>query len=729
MNVTRIVALAKGLPTPTEAGEAPGAVAQLRDRLVQGRRMIAQALRQAQARAQAAALGGEPPPRLAATTVQLATVDAVAADAQGAAEGAMAQTLSLAQAALRIRLAADTLLNLVNGIWVGAQAQTLGTYGPALEQLSTQRRTALDRYLAVAAGTGTGGLSAAPSAGAGTPAPAVAPSRAACCAYADLAATFRLQQTLAAAEAINMAASIVAVEAVAEVAGADLASAVNASLPASAEGLLASTDVAVLVALGLGSAVTVPVPGAVPEGAGPGLALDPSPGAGADGPLASRCGAFPCDSPVLQARTAATGEFLAGSFMALVSLSLYSVSAHLALAMEAWQGGPAPGPAPLPGNQTAWTEFLERQVQARDQATLTEPTRAPRHGTPGPSGSGGSACPGLGPGMADSQVLGEVLRNHSSTIREDYLPALLEFNRTAVPSASQVAGMLSGIAKSTSAGLEHQDLADPATRTPASQSQWQTYSSLATCAKYAAAVAQGHQAGILDRAAALTLLEDLTDSLQVLVFGWFIEASAVPLEVSLLFQRGALPKLAEARAEALGQAAAGDTGSSRCQAACGLAQLDLQAAAQELGRTATVTNLVAFIEAQVSTAIIQALDTLALIQSAAPNQTRPVAGEAAQEPDGAGTVASVLAASLAPISLGALAAILMEPARSGTLGITPALPPGCPVDACDLGFDRQQLALAEQTKVGSDLTLLIFTLDVAVTAFRIALAAEPGGNG
>ncbi|GEM_PF-1959428 len=597
------------------------AIAGLRASLASFQPWLAQELAQARGAMAASALGGTaPPPLLPALTTQLTALEGLSNGMQVVSGGYLTGALGPAEAVRLIRLASDTLINIVNSFRVAAQSLALSTYGPQPEVPDSP-----------------------------------------CCEYADLMAEYTIQQVLGAAGATNVAAYIVATEAAAELAGAAVLPAAGSVLSAPARLLLAGTDLTSVTAAALSAQVLAPPPGAVPAAwfPGPGIVLDPAVWGNTSQALAARCGAAPCDHPATRAMAVVAGETLAGSIMNVVGLALFSVATQLTLAMEPPPASAVTMPGPDPAQPMAWTGSLMRQFQGRALQTLSAPRLAALLGTvPHPQADGA----GL-----------------TRTLQDEYWPALAGMSTGAVPPPSRLTGMLSGLYQA-SAGLA-----------PAPGPARQFHGQVTAFAQYALATANGYQSGAVERPAALTLLADIADSLQALVYAWLIEASAVPLEVSLLYQQGAIAPLTEARARALGLGAQPTAAEQSCRDACRQAQRRLQAASDAIAGNATRTYLTAYIEALTGSIISEALDV------------------AAPVPAGNGTASRRLlqAASAAPVP--ALARLYQD----------------CP--PCDLAFSGQRLALAEETRDGAGLTLMAYTLNLVVKGLRIAVAAESGG--
>jgi hypothetical protein len=692
--------------------------------------------RVAQALAQAGNAAGAAPPLAAAASAQLAGLEGMAAGLQTVLSGFAAEALSPEEATDLVKLASATILNIVNSFRVAAQTRALGTFPPELERIRAEREQIQGRLLA---GTGMPKLGALMAASAGAEPASGAKEEKACCDYADLMAQYGIQQVLGAAGATNVAAYIIATEAAAELVGVDVATAANTTLPAAASGLPAAADLTAAAAGALAATVLVPVPGAAGSGAVP--ALDPAVWANTSAALASRCGAYRCWNPVTEARAEVAGLTLAGSVLNLVGYILYSASVQLALVMEGGNGtwATVPGATLEPGAQMVWINALMGNFQRQALAAVPPGRMASVLATlPVPSGTGFSPFPEITPWTGDPEALRSVLEVIGRSIQSEDLPALAGIPLGSAPPASGLAGMLSGLQRLASAGMAQRALAAPGTRTPASEFQWQRFAVLANCTDYALATAQGYRTGLLDRATATVLLTDLADTLQALVYGFLIEASAVPVEVSNLFRQGAIPQLTRARAKALGLDGPAGSETERCRDCCRLAELGNQEAAQEIGQAATRTYLAAYIEALVGSIITEVLDGVALA-GAAPARNGTGSGQAGA-PVGMAQVASAgnpasaqvqaamqaLAPAGSPAPGGAAASGSQAPAAGS--GSRPAPEPRLAADcancACDLAFSRQQVALAEMTRSGGGLTLLAYTLNLVVKGLQIELAAQ-----
>ncbi len=751
--LAQAAALAGNIPIVNGTAPAAATLAGLSSRLALAQQWVAQELEQVRPLADGAPGAGGSPPLLTAMTTQLVALDSVSAGLQGIAAGYLAQVLSPAEAIGLVRQASDTLINIVNSFRVAAQSLALTTYSPRLEQIHAEMERLRDRILADLAHAERAWPDAAPARAPETL--TAAQQSKACCDYADLMAHLLIQRILGAGGAANVAAYTVAEQAAAEEAGIDVLRPVT-TLTAQARALLAATDATAVSAAIPGSQVLVPPAGAIPPAwfPGPGATLDPSVWANTDSALASRCGAAQCDQPITRARAVVAGVTLSGSVMNLIGFTLYSVAVQMAVAMELESGSPVTvqHPAQGPGNQTAWFDALMQEFHAQARGTLPERSLARLLGAvPGPTAADGSAFPGIRPGMGDAEILGAVLHSIAQTIHQEYWPTLSGIAPGTISPSSWFAGLLSRFHWLASAGLEQRGLAASGPRNPAAEAKWQVYANLATYSRYAAAVAEGRRSGALDPKAALTLLGDLADTLQALVYGWLIEASAVPLEASLLYQQGALPHLTQARARALGMATAPGAGSRRCQDWCRYSELRTQAATEETARTATRIYLAAYIEALIGSIITQAVDvvdsfgssastgngTWSNIPGAAAGQAGRVQAESAGGQDAAptqGTTAEPTQAvpfvpaappARAPLEQAALEALLAEAAVPRVRIDDPEarLEEACAAEPCDLTFSRQETALAEESRSGSELTFLAYTLGLVVKGFRIALAA------
>jgi len=336
----------------------PGSVGELNVRLARFRQWTAQA------RAATAGGPGEPAPFPLALNSQLAALDNLSLGMQLATTGYLARILSPAEAIASLSLASDTLLNVVNSFRVAAQGRTLDLFPPALAQLGSQlnetRAGLREDQLRAARDQALPAASTPPE---DAPGP-VRPDRQrkACCEVADLVDQLGIHRVIGASGAANVAAYLVATEAAAGIAGVDLLSARNRSLPAP---LLAAADMGAATAVGLGSVVL----GDPPPAAG---TPDGAPQADATGSLADRCARFRCENAITQVQAQVAGETLAGSIMNLVGYILYSSAAQLTLAMEAESAATAASaPAPLNGTGgAAWTEGLMRQFRRQTRAIL-----------------------------------------------------------------------------------------------------------------------------------------------------------------------------------------------------------------------------------------------------------------------------------------------------------------------------------------------------------------------
>jgi hypothetical protein len=736
--LSQALTLAESSSVPSGAGTSLGTVATLSSRLGLLQQLVAQELEHAGSQT------GAPPPLMMALNAQLAAFEGLSAGMQMAVAGYLTQAVDPAVATGLVKLASDTLLNVVNSFRVAAQSQILSTYGPELEQIHAEMNQTRGRLLV---GPATAQEPASP-----------AEREKACCDYANLMGQYLIQQVQGAAGATNVAAYTVATEAAAELVAGDELNPGNTTLSAPARGLLAATDLTAVTAVALASTVLVPPPGAAPPASfpGAGIVLDPAVWGPANVSLASRCGDAPCDLPVTRARAQAAGVTLAGSTMNLIGYSLFSVSVQLMLAMEPRNATIAPFPGAVPdlGNQTAWSDALMQNFQYQAMGTLPVSFASLLAAVPGPSGTGASAFPRITPGMGDPEVLQSVLQVVGQSIEDEYLPTLGSLDSSSVPPWSGLSGILSGLYQLASAGLEQRGLAAGGSQSAASGSQWQSYSSLVSYAKYALAATSGYRAGTLDRASASALLKDIADTLQLMVYGFLLEASAVPLEVATLYEQGAIGPLTRARAKALGLDGQARRQRRECRDCCRLAELTNQETTWGIAQSATRTYLAAYTEALIGSIISEVLDGAALARNGTTGaQAESVDAGASGEvqaaiqalgptgPAPAQAPGQVVSLAPAQASLGAVQALARTLAQAAppprtagnlpTLGTLLATGPGARLAAacagcpCDLSFSRQQTQLALETRSGADLTLTAYTLNLVVRAFRIVLAAAP----
>lgn len=735
--LAQAAALARNVSLAHGAGAAPATLAELGSRLAQARQWVAQELDQLRTLGGGGATGPDAPPALfGALSAQLVALDGLSAGMQALLDGYQAGLLNPAEAIALIRQASDSIINVVNSFRVVAQSTALAAYPPRLAQIRTEMHRLQTRLLADLALDRRGGSGQGPG---GVPEAPARPEEA-CCHYADLLAQYRIQGILGAGGAANVAAYTVATEAAAEAVGVDALRSGNATLGPAARALLAAADATVVGAVALGAGFLVPPPGAFPSepASGPGAALDPPAWGNPGGALAARCGGTSCDRPITALRARVAGETLAGSILNLVGFILYSVAVQAGIALELEHGSLVQVPGPLPGDAGAWSDTLMQNF--RSQALETLPGRnltALLAAVPAVPPEDAAAFPGIRPGMADGQVLAAVLQHVAQTLHHEEGPTLAGLGPGSLPPAHRLADLLSRFHGLVSASLAQRDLA-AGPRDPAAEAGWQVLANLAAYSRYASALARP---GALDRSSALALLGDLADTLQTLVYGWLIEASAVPLEVSLLAREGALPHLARARDRALGSRDAHGAGERGCRDWCRYLDLRAQAATETTSRGATRIYLAAYIEALTGSIITQAVDAAAAFSppAAAGNGTWAApAGQVQAESVGAqasapgaapapaatpGTTPAPVAGPLAPAALEALLADPLGPAAA-IAEPEALLETACATVRCEDSFSRQQAALAEETRSGGELTFLAYTLNLVVKAFRIVLAAE-----
>jgi hypothetical protein len=690
---------------------APDGIAALSSNLAPIRQWIAQELAHATA-GEATAAGGAPPQPTAMAS-QLAAMGGVAAGLQVAADGYRDGTLGREEARAVSSLAANTLLTFVASFRVAIQAQFLATFGAPLVP---EPEASL--------GAGDGRPGPASPAGNGTGQEPAAATRKACCRYAELQGAADIQRLQGTSAAISMASYTVAFQAGLQRMGADLAAVAGTTAPALA--VLAGTDAAVLTLAALGAGVTVPLPGEVPPAwvPGPGAEADPAVRDDSTRTLASRCDAVRCDLPVTEARMGIARQNLAASVLTLVAYSIYAASVELGLAVDAAPAPQALIPAPDPDRPMVWAAPLLGHLQAQVQEALRPPGLASLLGAvPGPSAAEAAAFAGITPGADGSGVLPEVLHVLAQNIQDQYWPALAELAPGALPPASSLAGMLSGLYRLAAAGLERRGPAGAEGSLPERPADWQFYANLTTLTQYAVAASDGLRAGRLDRPAALAVLGALTDAIGTLFLGWAIETSAVTVEIATLYQQGILGPLTRARAEILGLEPPPGAPMRRCQAGCETSRKALQETADGLAIQTTQTNLAAYIEAVVGylTNEVLAITGVArgvaasLDPTTAPSRSpgrRLLQAEHREVPGQPGP---------------ALAALYRDGAtRTPSPGPTPVPSPdrACPPGACDLSFSRQLVAMAQQTRNAAGLTLTAYTLNLMLTGLRIALAAE-----
>jgi len=680
---------------------------------------------------QAAATAGAAPatPFAQVLNGQFVAVETLAAGVQTVTTGYLAGILTPAEAIRLIDLASDTILNIVNSFRVAAQTRAMSIYAPSLERLGAQLNATRAAILADRAKADLAmaiPLTSTPPAQA--PGPVLpAERRQACCDYSDLVDQYGIRQVIGAAGAANVAAYIVAAEAAAEILAVDAHNLDNATLPAQAREVLAAADLGAVTAWGLGSAVLIPAAG---TGSSASAGLAPFAWNQSSSTLAARCAPFRCDNPITRIQAEVAGETLAGSIMNLVGYILYSTAVQISVAMEVQSGNlttvRAPAPARGQDPSTAWMEGLMRQLRRQALAAVPGERIAALLDTVPAPGAAGPAFSGLAPGLGDAELFQSVMSVITRTVQQEQLPAL-----AGSPGPGALAGVLSSLHQLAAAGQEQRGLAAAGSRTPASEAPWRALSSLAACSKYAIAVSNGTRIGIIDAGTASTLLKDIADTLQALVYGWLAEASAVPVEVSLRFEQDALPQLSQAGARIMGLEPPSRT--KACQDCCHLLDLENLQTAQLVSRDATRTLLAAYIEALTGSAITETLDGIALARALAPVMSIQAAG--AQE---AGATTATGAGSPGPALTGTGAAATPGAGATATAGAgTPASvqppPPlaasasggmaACASCVCDPSSSEEQIRLAGQTLSGSGLTLFAYTLNLVVKAFRIVLAS------
>jgi hypothetical protein len=692
----------------------PATVANLSANLVPIEQWIAQALEQARASADnSSGAPGQPPEQIALTT-QLAALGGISAGMRTAAAGYVTGTLSPAQASDVFRLAYNTVLTIVNSLRIAVQVQTLETYGVPLVPVTPEAQAGGD----LAPGLAGPGPTAVPGT-AQAASNVTAATKAACCEVADLMGQMQIQRIQGTSSAINVAAYAMAFQAALERMGADAAAAANTTAPARA--LLAGIDVVPATLAAPGGAVLVPVPGAFPaEGyAGAGIALDPAVGAGPDQALASRCGAVQCNLPVTAKRLANVQQNLAASIANLVGYSLYVVSVQLSMAVEPGAGSRMMIPEAYPGQPMAWSEPLLQQFRGQVREALPEPLIASLLGTvPGPSAAEAAAFPGVTPGMAGAEVLPTVLQVLTQDILDNHWQTLVGLDASSPLPSSTLAGMLSDLYRLSAAGLEQRGLAGnvpPAVQQP----EWPFLANVTELTRYALAASNGYRTGALDPRASLTLLGDILDIFQALFYGWAIETSAVPLEVSLLYQGGIIAPLARARAQALGLEASPGAAEQRCLDACNLYRREYQAIASTITANATQAYLAAYIEGVTGAGMAEVEDIVDLIPAPAGNRTGHPTRTPGRRLLQADSPTSAPVRALAPAARSILAALY-----GGMPTPAPQLDAACPDGACDLSFSRQLIALAQQAQNAARLTLVNYSINLVVRSLRIAMDAE-----
>jgi hypothetical protein len=558
----------------------------------------------------------------------------------------------------------------------------------------------------------------------------------------------------------------VATEAAAEAVGVDALHPGNTTLPLPAKALLAAFDVTAVSAAALGARFLVPPAGAVPAAFVPGLSveLDPAVWSNTSTTLASRCAGARCDRPITRTRAVVAGETLTGSIINLIGFIFYSVAIQLRVAMELEQGAlvTVAVPGPDPGQPSVWLDSLLQNFRRQVRDTLPEQQLAPLLArAPQPTAADAAAFPGIRPAMTDAEVLRLVIQGAARTLEQESRTPLAALASGASPAPVPFADLLARFHRLAASGLDQRSRAAAAAGNPAVAARWQVLASLASYSRYASAAAESWRAGALEQASALALLRDVADALQALVYGWLIEASAVPVETATLYQQGALPHLTQARALALGRQEPGGARARLCRDYCRQAELGTRAVTEQTARGATRIYLAAYIEALSGSIIAQAVDAAASFGSSVPagngtllvpagNGTAP-AGVGSGAPTGwieaesvgntqvadpapgsaPGPAEPVLASQAAPtirampFNLTALTALLEDPPAPAVLadGADALLDRACAAVPCDLSFARQQTALAEESRSGGELTFLAYTLNLVVKGFRIALAA------
>lgn len=668
---------------PAAPGPALASVASLNARLETFRQWLVR---------ERAAAGPASAPFPLALKAQLAAVENLSAGMQLVTTGYLARILEPAEAIGLIRLASDTLLNIVNSFRVIAQTQALETFPPSFGRLATQLNETRSRIQADQAGADRAAaipLSSAPPGG--PPAPGARTGQA-CCDYLELQDQVAIHRVIGAAGSTNAAAYLVATEAATAIVVRDALAAGNSTLLGQ---LLADADAGALAAAALAATVLDPPPAAAPD-----------PDAGLPAP----CAAFRCRNPITRIQATVAAETLAGSIMNLVGYALYSTSVQLTLAMEV-ESGRAPAPPAARGDRSGWLPGLMRQLRSQALAAVPgEGIAALLDTVPGAPAGAAAAFAGIAPGLGGAQTFQAVMEVTARAVQTEYLPALAGITPDSARPADALGAILSGLHQLAAAGQERGGLA-----TGGAPAQWQYHAQFAACCKYALAASNGCRAGIIDSATAATLLKDIADTLQALIYGLLAEASGVPAGASLRYLQAVPPELARARARILGQDPPATLQDRTCQDCCHALDLQSQETALEISQDATRTSLAAYLEALAGSAITEALDLAGLVgrPAQAQNRTR-MAIQSASPAAGASQAGTSPSAPSPAASPGAAAAAAPDPA--------PRSPSGCAC-ACDLASSGTQVTIAADLRSGAELTQFAYTLNLVVKALRIALLA------